>query len=65
MAPEFSDPPDLTMVSCLAYSSTLKIKTLSFETSVDFEWTTRRIAGDKTLHNHRRTSESQHLFCGK
>jgi hypothetical protein len=30
------------LVSCLAYSSTLKIEaTCSFETSVDFQWTTQ------------------------
>jgi hypothetical protein len=43
------------LVSCLAYSSTLKMEARCFsETSVDFQRTTRRyIPEDRTLHNHR------------
>jgi hypothetical protein len=39
------------LVSCLAYSSTLKIEAMySSETLVDFQWTTRRyISEDITL----------------
>jgi hypothetical protein len=42
------------LVSCLAYSSTVKIEaTCSSETSVEFHRTTRRyIPEDRTLHNH-------------
>jgi hypothetical protein len=45
----------VTLVSCSAYSSTLKMETIcSSETSVDFQRVTRRyIPEDKTLHNHR------------
>jgi hypothetical protein len=48
-------PPAFTLVSCSAYSSTLKIEAIcSSETSVDFQQTTRRyIPEDSTLHNHR------------
>jgi hypothetical protein len=44
-----------TLVSCLSYSSTLKMEvTCSSETSVDFRRTTRRyIPEDRALHNHR------------
>jgi hypothetical protein len=44
-----------TLASCLAYSSTLKIEaTCSSETSVDFQWTTRRyIPENRTLQNRR------------
>jgi hypothetical protein len=44
-----------TLVSCLAYSSTLKVEaTCSFETSVDFQKTTRPyIPEDGTIHNQR------------
>jgi hypothetical protein len=44
-----------TLVPCLAYSSTLKMKAAySSETSVDFHWTTRiYVPEDITLHNHR------------
>jgi hypothetical protein len=43
------------LVSCLGYFLTLKIEaTCSYETSVDFQRTTRRyIPEDGTLHNHR------------
>jgi hypothetical protein len=43
------------VVSCSAYSSTLKMEAIcSFETSVEFQRTTRRyIPEDSTLHNHR------------
>jgi hypothetical protein len=43
-------PPDITLVSCSAYSSNLKMEAIcSSETSVDFQRTTE----DSTLHNHR------------
>jgi hypothetical protein len=44
-------PPDFTLVSCLAYLSTLKAEPIySSETSVYFQWTTRRyIPEDTTL----------------
>jgi hypothetical protein len=43
------------LVSCLAYSSTLKMEaTCSSETLADFQWTTRcYIPDDIILHNHR------------
>jgi hypothetical protein len=46
-------PPAFTLVSCLAYSSTLKVEAIcSSETSVRFQRTTRRyIPGDSTLRN--------------
>jgi hypothetical protein len=52
----FCLPPDFTLVSCLAYSSTPKIEAIySSETSVDFQRTKRRyIPEDIALHNHRR-----------
>jgi hypothetical protein len=45
-------PPAFTLVSCSAYSSTLKMEAIYFsETSVDFQRTTRRyIPQDGTLH---------------
>jgi hypothetical protein len=45
----------IALVSCLVYSSTLKMEaTCSSETSVDLQWTTRRyIPEDRTLYNHR------------
>jgi hypothetical protein len=45
----------ITLVSCSAYFSTLKMEAIySSETSVDFQRTTRRyIPEDSTLHNHR------------
>jgi hypothetical protein len=44
----------LTLVSCLAHSSTLKMEeTCSSETSADFQRTTwHYISADRTLHNH-------------
>jgi hypothetical protein len=44
-----------TLVSCSTYSSILNMEAIcSSETSVDFQWTTRRyIPEDRTLHNHR------------
>jgi hypothetical protein len=44
-----------TLVSCLAYSSTLKIEAIySYETLVEFQRDTwRYIPEDITLHNHR------------
>jgi hypothetical protein len=43
-----------TLISCLAYSLTLKLgANYSSEMSVDFQWATRRYSpGDGTLHNH-------------
>jgi hypothetical protein len=48
-------PPAFTLVSCLAYTLTLKMEaTCSLETSVDFQRTTWcYIPEDSTLHNHR------------
>jgi hypothetical protein len=44
-----------TLLSCLAYSSTVKKKAIYYsETAVHFKRTIRRyISGDRTLHNHR------------
>jgi hypothetical protein len=43
-----------TLVSCLAYSSSLKMEvTCSSEMSVDFQQTTMRPVRDGALHNHR------------
>jgi hypothetical protein len=52
------------LVSCLAYSSTLKLETTcSPETSVDFQRTTRHfIPEDKTLHNYRCENLRSYLF---
>jgi hypothetical protein len=46
-------PPDFTLVSCLAYSSALKMEaTCSSEAPVDFQWTTRRcIPEDRILQS--------------
>jgi hypothetical protein len=46
------------LVSCSAFSSNLNMEvTCSSETSVDFQWTTRRyIAEGRTLHKHRYSS---------
>jgi hypothetical protein len=46
-------PPAIKQVSCLVYSSTLKMEaTFSSETSVDFQRTTRHyIPEESTLHN--------------
>jgi hypothetical protein len=48
-------PPAFTLVSCSNYPAALKMEgTCSTETSVDFQWTTRRnIPEDRSLHNHR------------
>jgi hypothetical protein len=48
-------PPSFTLISCLAYSSTLKKEaTCTSETSADFQWTALRyIPEDRILHNHR------------
>jgi hypothetical protein len=48
-------PTAFMLVSCLAYSSALKMEEIcSSEMSVDFQWTTRcYIPKDNTLHNHR------------
>jgi hypothetical protein len=55
LQPQLRLPPAFTLVSCLAYSSTLKIEaTCSSETSVYFQRTTRRyITEDRILHKHR------------
>jgi hypothetical protein len=47
--------PAITLVSCSAYSSALKMEAIcSSETSVETQRTTRRyIPEDGTLHNHR------------
>jgi hypothetical protein len=47
-------PPDFTLLSCLVYSSTLKMEAIfSSETSLDFQRTTRLyIPVDRTLNNH-------------
>jgi hypothetical protein len=47
-------PPAFTLVSCLAYSSTLKMEaTCSSKMSVHFQWTTRQhIPEDSTLHEN-------------
>jgi hypothetical protein len=48
-------PPAFTLLSCSAYSSTMKMEAMcSSETSVDFQRAIRRyIPKDRTLHNHR------------
>jgi hypothetical protein len=53
-----------TLVSCSAYSSTLKMEAMcSSETSVDFQRTTRRyIPEDSTLHNNRCENLTFYLF---
>jgi hypothetical protein len=44
--------PDFTLVSCSAYFSTLEMENLcSFETSVDFELTTRRYIPEDSTHH--------------
>jgi hypothetical protein len=57
-------PPEFTLVSCLAYSSTLKMEaTYSSETSVDFRRTTwRYIPEDRTLQNGQKITESRKSF---
>jgi hypothetical protein len=43
-------PPAFTLVSCLAYSSTLKMEAIcSFEMSVDFQWTTWRYIPEDSI----------------
>jgi hypothetical protein len=51
----FGKPPAFTLVSCSAYSPTLRIEAIcSSKTSVNFQRTTwRYITEDGTLHNHR------------
>jgi hypothetical protein len=55
MTKELCLPPALTLVSCSAYSSTLKVEAMySSEAAIDFQRTTwRYIPEDSTLHNHR------------
>jgi hypothetical protein len=52
------------LVSCLAYSSTLKVKaTCSSETSVDFQWSIQPyIAGDETLQKYPRLEENLLIY---
>jgi hypothetical protein len=61
---EFSFPPSFTLVSCWAYSSTLKMEaTCSSETSVGFQRTTRHyFPEDSTLHSCSATQEMIHLL---
>jgi hypothetical protein len=58
-------PPAFTPVSCLAYSSTLKIEaTCSSEASVDFQRTTRRYIPEyKSLHYHRCENLKSYKLC--
>jgi hypothetical protein len=58
-------PPAFTLVSCSAYSSTLKMEAIcSCETSVDFQRNTRRyIPKDSTLHNHRCENLKSYTAC--
>jgi hypothetical protein len=53
-----------TLVSCLVYSSSVKMEAkCSSETSVDFQGTTRRyIPEDDTLHNHRCENLRSYIF---
>jgi hypothetical protein len=57
-------PPAFTLVSCSAYSSTLKMEAICFsETSVDFQRTTwRYIQEDSTLHNQRCENLKSYIF---
>jgi hypothetical protein len=54
ISPQICLPPALTLVSCSAYSSTLKMEAICFSvTLVDFQRNTRRcIPEDIILHNH-------------
>jgi hypothetical protein len=70
---EFCLSPAFTLVSCLAYSSTLKMEaSFSSETSVDFQRIARRyIPGDRTLHSYTwfmkcvvLISAGTEVFCG-
>jgi hypothetical protein len=55
------------MISCLAYSSTLKIQATCYsETSVDFQRTTRRyIPNDRTLLNHFCENLKSYIFSNQ
>jgi hypothetical protein len=59
-----SPPSSFTLVSCLAYSSTLKLEaTRSSETSADFQRATRRyIPQHRTIHNHRCENLKCYMF---
>jgi hypothetical protein len=63
---EVSSKQNFTQVSCLAYSSTLKMEaTCSSETSLDFHWTTRRyIPEDRNHHSHDCENLVKHIFEG-
>jgi hypothetical protein len=52
---EFESPARFILVSCLAYSSALKIEVIcSSEISIDFDGTTQSyIPKDRILHTHR------------
>jgi hypothetical protein len=56
-------PPAFTLVSCLAYSSTLKVElTFPSETSVDIQRTTwRYIPEVRTLHNRRHENRKSYI----
>jgi hypothetical protein len=62
MSPPSSElclPPTFTLVSCLAYSSTLKMEAIcSSETSNDFQRTTRRYILERKLERARTISNS-------
>jgi hypothetical protein len=53
------------LISCLAYSSTMKMEaTCLSETSLDFQRTTRSyIPEDRTLHNHRCDNLTSYTHC--
>jgi hypothetical protein len=54
--------PALTLASCFAYSSILKTKA-TFETSADFQRTTRRYTPqERTLHNHGRQTFKSYIL---
>jgi hypothetical protein len=63
---ETSSPPAFTLVSCLAYFSTLKMEAKWFsETSVGFQWTTQPyIPEDGTFHNHHCENLKSYSYIG-
>jgi hypothetical protein len=56
-----------TLVSCLTYSSTVKMEaTKSSETSIDFQRNTRcYISRGRTVHRHIRESTGQHISMSR
>jgi hypothetical protein len=58
-------PPALTLLSCSAYFSTLKMEAIcSSVTLVDFQWATQRyIPQDSTLHNHHCENLKSYKIC--